>query len=1753
MTSTDTAATGEDIAVGATTISSAMGNVTFNSGDTVTIDPGATLSSGMMLQINVDAGNADPGVGETLTLQGTLSGGTGITASGDADNDRLDASALTVAVTLLGNGGNDTLIGGSANDLLEGGADSDMLTGGGGNDTIDGGAGNELIIWNNGDGSDMIDGGADTDELEVNGSTVSPAGDAFTVSANGTRFEVTRADGGAGLGPFTLDVGTIETLDLNTFAGDDSLTVGDLSGVTDLATLDVDAGDGNDSIDLQGLAGGPVAQLTGGNGDDTVTASSGPEGGNGSADALLLNLNAGNGNLDYSVNGTAVFTAVPGAGADQVIINGSSDDDSLTIDFINGSPLASGGTFFNGGGQQAGGDDLTLNNGTFAGITHNFTNANDGTIDLTDGTTDSITYTGLEPIFDNLSAMDRIFEFRSASAETITISDDATGGNDISTIDSTEGEIVSFVSPTNSMTVEVNANGGSGADTINVQGLDSLFDADVTINGGDNDGVLFQTNATDVGTGNVTARGSAITILSPVTTAGGNLSFEATTDVFGLAQISSGGGNIIFNADTDQATTPGGSVVIDNSATVVSGGGDIVIGGGVDPSMTPAIAQAAGVMIGVGVEGAVLDSGTGNISIRGSSDIASDAVDIGNSAITSTTGSITIVGAATGSMGIATLLRPDTTISTTTGDISVAGNSSGMAMSGLFAFVNTSAGIMTETGVIDIVGTAGTGTDGITINGNASTVGGPFGGGAGVLLNFGATVTSVSAPIIINGTNPADSGVIVGDMSAVQSTGTGASAANITIPGNGGPGGFGGGDGIGTEGLISSVDGDIQLTGSAPGGDNGVEVEGSIQATGDGNVTLTSTDTAATGEDITIAAVTVSSATGNVTLNSGDTVVIDAGATVSAGMLLQINVDSGNADPGVGETLTLQGTLSGGSGITATGDSDDDQLDASALSAAITLQGNRGNDTLIGGSGNDLLEGAAGDDMLTGGAGDDTIDGGAGDELIVWNNGDGSDVIDGGADTDELEVNGSTVSPAGDMVTISANGTRFDLTRTDGGAGLGPFSLDVGTIETLDLNTLDGDDNVTVNDLTGVADLATLQIDAGAGNDTVDASALPDLGLSVLIEGGDDDDTLTGSAGPSMINGNMGNDSLIGGAAADTIMGGGGDDVMNGGAGGDMLSGQAGDDTMTGGLGDDTMNGGANADRIVESRDADFDLGDASLTISPSETDTLMDVEEADLNGGAAANTIDASDFSGTATLMGGDNDDTITGAMGSSVINGNMGNDELRGLDADDTIMGGGNDDAINGGGGADMLTGQAGNDTLTGGTGNDTMNGGDNDDLLIWNNSDGSDMMDGGADTDELEVNGSTVTPTGDDVTVSANGTRFDVTRADGGAGLGPFSLDVGTIETLDLNTLGGDDNVTVNDLTGVADLASIEVEGGDGADTIDASALPDLGLNVLLEGGNDNDTITGSAGPSAINGNMGNDSLIGGAAADTVMGGGGDDILNGGAGGDMLTGQAGNDTMTGDTGDDTMNGGADTDLIVETRDADFDLGDASLTISPTETDTLMDVEEADLTGGASANTIDASDFSGVATLTGNDGDDTMTGAQGSSMINGNMGNDSLLGLGAADGIMGGGGNDVIDGGAGNDTLTGQANDDTITGNTGDDNIMGGDGNDLINGSLGNDTISGDAGDDRIQGSNMTDYPGNPLSPIPDLNTLGLSDQDSLLGGAGADTIAGAIGADFIDGEADADIIDAQSGGDTTNGIDTIVGDIADTIFQDPEDTVL
>ena len=127
-----------------------------------------------------------------------------------------------------------------------------------------------------------------------------------------------------------------------------------------------------------------------------------------------------------------------------------------------------------------------------------------------------------------------------------------------------------------------------------------------------------------------------------------------------------------------------------------------------------------------------------------------------------------------------------------------------------------------------------------------------------------------------------------------------------------------------------------------------------------------------------------------------------------------------------------------------------------------------------------------------------------------------------------------------------------------------------------------------------------------------------------------------------------------------------------------------------------------------------------------------------------------------------------------------------------------------LNGGPGNDKLTGGAGAETLAGGPGTDIAAGGGGSDVFLWNPGDGSDKVDGAGGTDALSVNG---TAGNDTVQVNPNAARILVS----GAGA---VLDVGTVESLDVNTLGGDDTISAG---AVAALTALDFDGGDGNDTL------------------------------------------------------------------------------------------------------------------------------------------------------------------------------------------------------------------------------------------------------------------------------------------------------------------------------------------------
>lgn len=160
--------------------------------------------------------------------------------------------------------------------------------------------------------------------------------------------------------------------------------------------------------------------------------------------------------------------------------NGSGGNDAFTVDFTGANnPIPVGGISYEGG---SGGDSLTLTGGTTSSVLHTFTNSSDGSVTLAGALAGMISYTGLEPIADNLSASDRVFTFI-GGAETIAVT---TGSTLHNKIDSTLGESVEFNNPTGSLTI----NGGSGQDTININSLHGAFGASLTINGGVGDDIV---------------------------------------------------------------------------------------------------------------------------------------------------------------------------------------------------------------------------------------------------------------------------------------------------------------------------------------------------------------------------------------------------------------------------------------------------------------------------------------------------------------------------------------------------------------------------------------------------------------------------------------------------------------------------------------------------------------------------------------------------------------------------------------------------------------------------------------------------------------------------------------------------------------------------------------------------------------------------------------------------------------------------------------------------------------------------------------------------------------------------------------------------------------------------------------------------------------------------------------------------------------------------------------------------------------
>ncbi|MES2193997.1 MAG: calcium-binding protein [Pseudomonadota bacterium] len=642
-------------------------------------------------------------------------------------------------------------------------------------------------------------------------------------------------------------------------------------------------------------------------------------------------------------------------------------------------------------------------------------------------------------------------------------------------------------------------------------------------------------------------------------------------------------------------------------------------------------------------------------------------------------------------------------------------------------------------------------------------------------------------------------------------------------------------------------------------------------------------------------------AVGEILVNGGAVAIAGGPSTVANTNLIQAFGQGGNDTIALDETSGAlpKASLFGGSGNDVlTGGSGADQL-----------FGQDDNDTLLGKGGSDLLFGGGGNDTLTGGDGDDQVFGEAGNDRMIWNPGDDSDLFEGGADDDTAEVNGGN---GDEQFTITANGSRVRFDRINPA----PFSLDIGTTEHLVVNANGGNDTITAGN--GLAALITLELDGGAGNDTI-----------------------TGGDGADIIIGGTGNDIVFGGGGNDTALLGDDDDtfIWNPGDGSDTVEGQGGFDTLqfNGANIAERIDISANGGRVRFTRDVaavtmDLDgvekinfraLGGADTVTVNDLTGTDVQQVAIDLqaNGGggdAAADTVivNGSNAVDTIAIIQSGQDVLVNGLSAAISISGQEAGDRLQidGLGGDDTIDASGLAAgrillSINGGLGDDVIVGSAGNDLVTGGDGDDVALLGAGDDTFVWNPGDDNDTIEGQADFDTLEFNGANIA---ENIDISANGGRVLFTR-----NVASITMDLNDVEKIAFRALGGADTITVNDLTGT-DVRQVAIDlqanggGGDGAADM-----------VIVEGtGNaDQITVAQSGGTIVVNGLTAQVSISDHEAANdrlTINGGGGADVIDAsalGAGQIALTfnGAAGNDRITGSGGNDIFDGGADDDTFV------------------------------------------------------------------------------------------------------------------------------------------------------------------------------------------------------------------------------------------------
>ncbi len=574
---------------------------------------------------------------------------------------------------------------------------------------------------------------------------------------------------------------------------------------------------------------------------------------------------------------------------------------------------------------------------------------------------------------------------------------------------------------------------------------------------------------------------------------------------------------------------------------------------------------------------------------------------------------------------------------------------------------------------------------------------------AAATVNLGATDQTVSdTPNVTNFQN-VDGTAVSSSLSL-----TGSAGANIITGGTGddtidGAGGAdvinagAGNDTVTYHGSETTIDGGtgtdtlILTAGASVTAVNFAVASGTDQTTGDStavynfeNLNASALTTAISVTGLSLAN-TITTGSGNDTIDGGggfDVIAAGAGNDSVAYYGTESSIDGGTGT----NTLVMKAAGTVNLANSADQTSSDpttvtnfQNVDASAVSSAVSITGSSGINTITGGTGNDTIDGGGGADVIAAGAGNDTvtyrgtessIDGGTGSDTLVM-------AASGGTTAINLSVAAGSDQTTGDSVSVtnfenvdaSAVGSALTITGSSG------------------VNTIIGGSGNEIIDGGGGLDVIT----AGSGNDSVTYH-----GTEYSISGGSGTNTLV-LATAATINLTSGDQttgnstnvsgfqnvdasalstgvSITGTTTANTITGGAGNDTIDGGGGADVIAAGGGNDSVAYYGTESSIDGGGGTNTL---------LLKVATTVNLSGTD----VTPSDSIGVTNFQNVDASALSAAVTLTGSSGVNTITGGSGNDTIDGGGGLDVIAAGAGNDTVTYRGTESSIDGGTGTDTL----------------------------------------------------------------------------------------------------------------------------------------------------------------------------------------------------------------------------------------------------------------------------------------------------------------------------------------------------------------------------------------------------------------------------------------------------------------------------------